>query len=790
MDGWIYCAGGAHTVNYNKSTLVECKLTGKKIDLGSRDFRFNPDTGELDPQTGPSQFGRCRDDWGHWFGVQNSKPLWHFVLQDHYLRRNPHVIPPDPIVQLYPLNPPVYPASEPEKRYHSFNQAGRYTSACGINVYRGGVLFEDGKTHAFTCEPFHNLVQHHVLEDDGVTFRATADAGTLAKARESSSSGAANSRSLATAPAGDAPADFFASEDRWCRPVMVRDGPDGAIYIADMYRYMIEHPQWLPQQGKDELLPHYREGDDKGRIWKVVRASARSGSAKAETTLASSNGWLRDKAQMTALWAKKMDVPVGSTLSQEAVAQSAWTRLLLKQFSPRDCLELLGSPSPLLQAQALQMAERLEWTARDSSALHEALARLANGKDEKARLQLACSLGEIKAGWAGDLLAALLNAAPHGSAIHGAAMSSVMPHLARVCERANGKSLGMLLRCALAEKNEKAISTLAARMRSRDTMTEMLAVLDDQGLSLAEFSKQAASPEAKAALAEAQEMLRKAADGVKSSAGSPSLADLRLLASDREHREIVKQQLPELWARLRSAEVLSLAKQLQPANGPAFLLADWDSRTPSERAQIIETLLSSDAWTLALLKRPEAGACDASTRARLMQHPEKRIKELGAKVFAATTSASRAAVLAKFKPALAMKGDKARGKQSFTAAGCIACHQMDGAGLPLGPDLRSVAQHDAEKLLNSILDPSAVIEPGFAAYHCTLKSGEQLYGIVATETSSSLTMKLAGNVTRSVLRSEVKELKATQTSLMPDGLEALLTSQSLADLIAYLKSSQ
>ncbi len=113
MDGWVYCAGGAHTVNYNKSTSIENKITGEKIDLGARDFRFKPDTGEFDPQTGPSQFGRVRDDWGHWFGVQNSKPLWHYVLQDHYLRRNPNVIPPDPVKLLYPLNPPVYQAGEP-----------------------------------------------------------------------------------------------------------------------------------------------------------------------------------------------------------------------------------------------------------------------------------------------------------------------------------------------------------------------------------------------------------------------------------------------------------------------------------------------------------------------------------------------------------------------------------------------------------------------------------------------------------------------------------------------------
>jgi putative heme-binding domain-containing protein len=145
------------------------------------------------------------------------------------------------------------------------------------------------------------------------------------------------------------------------------------------------------------------------------------------------------------------------------------------------------------------------------------------------------------------------------------------------------------------------------------------------------------------------------------------------------------------------------------------------------------------------------------------------------------------AVLEKFKPALQLKGDAASGKTVFAQA-CMSCHKLEGVGLELGPDLRSVVLHDAEKLFNSILDPSAIIEPGFMAYHCTLKSGEQLYGIVNTETSNSLTLKLPGNVVRSVLRSDIVSLKSANLSLMPDGLEAALTPQSLADLIAYLQA--
>ncbi|MFC5456662.1 neutral/alkaline non-lysosomal ceramidase N-terminal domain-containing protein [Prosthecobacter fluviatilis] len=766
MDGWVYCAAGAHHGGYNKGTQIECKLTGQKIDLGSRDFRFKPDTGEFDPQSGPSQFGRAHDDWGHWFGVQNSFPLWHYVLQDHYLRRNPHVIPPDPIHQLFPRNPPVYPASSMEKRFHSFDQAGRFTSACGIEVYRDRVLFDDNKTHAFTCEPFHNVVQHHILEDDGVTFKALRD------------------------PA-ESKLDFLASEDRWCRPVMVRTGPDGALWVADMYRYMIEHPQWLPQNGKDELLPHYREGDDKGRIWKVVRISAPSTRTDAGQGLASANGWQRDKAQMQMAWENRKAEANDLLQSKQPQtrAQAAWSSLSQGRLTTSACLQLLEDESPHVREQALQMAEQLKWKG-DSSALQQALAKLLHDKDEKVQLQLACTLGELRGDWAADLLAELLRTAPPASPLQGAALSSVLPHLERVCAaspESDNRVAGMLFRCALAVKNENALAALLSRPASQKQAAEFLAVLDENGLSLAQFAKQTTSPAAQQGLKQMSDMLAKAAAALKTSQTSPPMADLELLASDREHREMVKALLPELWQKSADAGVLRLVTRLQPKSGPEFLLAGWNERTPAVRMQILETLLSNDGWTLALLRRPEAKGCDAATRARLTKHPKKEIAKLAAAVFEDASSSTRAAVVEKFKPALKLKGDAARGKTTFAQV-CISCHKLDGVGIELGPDLRSVVQHDAEKLLNSILDPSAIIEPGFMAYHCTLKNGEQLYGVIATETSASLTLKMAGNMTKSVLRSDIEKLQSTGASLMPEGLEAALTQQSLADLIAYLQT--
>ena len=61
------------------------------VDLRGRDFRMNPDTGAFEAVSGLTQHGRVRDDWGHWFGCENSRPLFHFPLEDRYLARNPKV---------------------------------------------------------------------------------------------------------------------------------------------------------------------------------------------------------------------------------------------------------------------------------------------------------------------------------------------------------------------------------------------------------------------------------------------------------------------------------------------------------------------------------------------------------------------------------------------------------------------------------------------------------------------------------------------------------------------------
>ncbi|HMO65214.1 MAG TPA: dehydrogenase, partial [Verrucomicrobiota bacterium] len=319
-----------------------------------------------------------RDDWGRWFGTQNIRPLWHYVLADHHLRRNPWVAAPDPTRPVVvPLSPKVFPLSAPEQRYHSFHEAGHFTSACSGMIYRDELLFPGrpaGEEHAFTCEPFHNLVQRNVLTDTGLSFMARRAGGEEAR-------------------------EFFASADRWSRPVMARTGPDGALWVVDMYRYMIEHPDWLPQAGKDELLPHYRLGDDHGRIYRAgprdpppraVPRLDRLAPAALVAALDSPNGWQRDKVHQLLVQRGHADVAGPLTaLARDHVNPLArlhalWVLDALGALPPGLVLRALEDTHPGLRENALRLAER-----HRTPEILAAVVKRADDPSAKVRLQAA-----------------------------------------------------------------------------------------------------------------------------------------------------------------------------------------------------------------------------------------------------------------------------------------------------------------------------------------------------------------------------------------------------------------
>lgn len=279
LDGWLYLANGdsggeiaatgyipASGGRQSSGTTSEENRTGAQtpnrspVSLRGRDLRIHPDTNGLDTVSGQTQFGRERDDFGNWFGNNNSNPIYQYVLEDRYVRRNPHAGISQVMAQVsvIPGAAPVYPTSRTMARFNDFGFANRFTSACSTMIYRDTYLGEQYYGNAFTSEPVHNLVSRLVMTRDGYRFKGER-------------------------AADEQQSEFLASSDNWFRPTMIRTGPDGAIWVADMYRAVIEHPEWIPPEYQRKM--NLYAGNDRGRIYRVVPASECCGatSARGET---------------------------------------------------------------------------------------------------------------------------------------------------------------------------------------------------------------------------------------------------------------------------------------------------------------------------------------------------------------------------------------------------------------------------------------------------------------------------------------------------------------------------
>jgi putative membrane-bound dehydrogenase-like protein len=283
LDGWIHVTSGL------VASKVACPEHPERgaIDLPRGDARFHPDTLEIEPWPGVGQFGLAFDDFGRKFICSNRNPLQHVVLHPRYLKRNPHLAFSDTVQDVAPPGDAakVWPLSEDHTTaafmpsLMSAPHAGTFTSACGISLWRGGALPASFANSAFICEPAQNLVQRQVLAPDGPTFKS-----------EPATPGR----------------EFLATRDTWFRPVFSATGPDGALYVCDMYRKVIDHPQYLPEHIRGSL--DYEAGKTMGRIYRVVREGPKSkvespkfdlGKPTTKELVAKlndANGWVRSTA--------------------------------------------------------------------------------------------------------------------------------------------------------------------------------------------------------------------------------------------------------------------------------------------------------------------------------------------------------------------------------------------------------------------------------------------------------------------------------------------------------------
>jgi putative membrane-bound dehydrogenase-like protein len=328
LDGWFYGANG------DSGGDITCLKTGTKVKLGTHDFRFHPVTGEFRLETGRSQYGKWRDDYGNWFGNNNSTLGWHYHVPMQFLEQHMDLVAKS-VRSVLNADTRVFTISPPVRRFNWAGATQVLTAACSPMPWSDG-----NHDCLLICEPANNLIRRDVL--DYTRFPITS-----------------------TRHPDDAETEFIASADNWFRPSLVREGPDGALYVVDMYRLVLEHPEWIPADIVKGL--DLRAGEDRGRIFRVAGPSAHPGGLRTledlPTAMRSPHRWQRDSAQRRLLEsADRTALPWLLALAQDAQMshgvrlQAAWTAALLEEKHRPSLLALLQSFHPQVRGAALVAA--------------------------------------------------------------------------------------------------------------------------------------------------------------------------------------------------------------------------------------------------------------------------------------------------------------------------------------------------------------------------------------------------------------------------------------------------
>ncbi|HYE33659.1 MAG TPA: HEAT repeat domain-containing protein [Methylomirabilota bacterium] len=454
LDNWIYSAN--HTVRY----------------------RNIADNWEKEETVFRGQWGITQDDYGRLFYNSNSDQLRGDLIPAHYLRRNPnhagagvnYPVAKDQTTWPARVTPGI------NRGYQSGmlrdGKLARFTAACGPVIYRGSTFPKEFYGSAFVAEPSGNFVRCNLLtEKDGVITATNALKND----------------------------EFLTSQDERFRPVNLHNGPDGNLYVVDMYRGVLQHRIYLTTYLRNQALSRGLDKPlDMGRIYRVRPANAAKGTAPklAKATaeelvraLENPNGWWRDTAQQV-LVERKEERAVGDlkklalTAQRDASAIHAlWTLQGMGKLDSETALGALKSKEPMVRVHALRLSEPF----LTNNALPQVL-QLKGDPDAVVQWQLALTLGEAKDPSAFTALLELLQRNEKNPFIRDAVMSSVTGRESEVIaqlksvwsDRSNARNetLKALARAVAASRNGRRVGDLLEIAAKLEKPWQTAAVLD------------------------------------------------------------------------------------------------------------------------------------------------------------------------------------------------------------------------------------------------------------------------------------------------------------------------
>ncbi len=818
LDNWIYIA---HE-NPTTAIIFADKFGDRGTDVRfadkpesalkerGRNIRFQPGSGRLEALSGTSQFGHAFDEYGHQFVLNNTFHARHEVIAARYLKRNPDLPLATSVEEISDHGRPakVFPLVA-RQRVEMLTNVGEFTSACGILFYLGGAFPESFRNSALVAEPAHNLVHRDQIVPSGSTF--------IAKRTHENG-------------------EFIASSDPWFRPVNFYTGPDGAIYMLDYYRLVIEHPEWMAASVKPTEM---NAGTELGRIYRILPEGkpiapvknlklSQASTAELVGYLDHPNIWWRRTAQR--LLMDRMPADAAPLVAKLLESQSAatrvhalWTLDGLGKLEDGAIIKALRDPVAGVRETAIRLAE--------PKRLPDVLT-LVSDPDARVRFQLLCTLGFYDSAQAKAARDKLLFGDIEDKWMQVAALSAGSDEARRLFTVAASQKW--------AESNGRAqlFRQAAAVIAARRNPSEMQATLGQvitgaawwqaaaldgmtQGLrgGVPAPVKAAAQRPLLTLFASTDAAVRRSAIrlletvGLDASGAAPAIAAAAKTVQDKQSDAALRADAVSLLALAdagsrqemfralvdpREPEAVQMAacRALGRVSGPApaeFLIRNWRNMTPAVRMEAADAIYREASRMPLVLAALKSGDIQAWTLAfrhkrNLIMHKDPAIRD-AARPLLEATAGDRAQVIAKYQPSLDLKADTSRGKQVFEQI-CKKCHKLDGNGAEVGPDLATVRSQPKQALLTDILNPSQSISQGFEAFVVDTTSGGTLDGVLGPQTPATITLRHEEGKQDVIQRKDIREMRVTNLSAMPGDLEKQIDVQQMADLLEYLKTSR
>jgi putative heme-binding domain-containing protein len=790
-DGWLYAAQGS-TVTAN---LIRPGIDKEPMfSMGQLIWRYHPETKryEVFSEGGGNAFGVEIDSKGRVFSGHNGGNTRGFhYMQGAYLQKGFEKHGPLSNPYSFGYFPPM-PHPDVERFTHNFL------------IYDSGALPERYHGKLFGVEPLQGRVVYSEIAAEGSTFKTT-DLGHA-----------------------------VTTGDRWFKPVDIKLGPDGAVYIADWY---------------DRQVNHYRnhEGQidkENGRIYRLQAKGAKPAavpdlrklsSAELVELLKHRNRWHRQTALR--LLGDRRDISVLPALlamlranSPQDALEALWAVHLSGGFSDSVAAEALDHGDPHVRAWTIRL---LGDDRRVSSSLAQKLAQVAAREPNvEVRAQLAASARRLPANEALPVVRALLQHSEDLSdkrlplllwwAIESKAESDrdavlamaregefwklplVQTHLLEKFIRryAQAGTRQDLLACArlLQLCPDKASGAkLLAGFELAYKGRSMSGLPDELLEAMARFSGESTllglrRGDAKA-VGEALKVIRdESADPALRARYIQTLGEVRTAASVAPLMELLKQSKDPV---VLKAALTALQSFYNSEIGET--VAGIHGALPAPAQTSAFTLLASRPnWALALLNAVADGRIPAASvpqdvRHRIMHYKDDEVARLAGKIWGHTKAPTTAEMQKLIEHSAAIirtgAGSPYEGQKVYMAS-CGACHKLFGQGGQIGPDLTMFKRDDLENMLLSIANPSAEIREGFENHLVTTRDGRTLTGFLADKDNRVIVLRGLDGENLILPQDQVAEMKSTGVSLMPEGLLEAFEEQQLRDLFAYLRSTQ